>query len=75
MPVKPTPELKQRANDVLKKASAFVVSGDKPSKSIVVTFNGDDHAQFGIDPIVRVLATTSKKIALSKHYTTHRSLN
>ena len=39
---------------------------------VIVTFIDDNRAQFGVEPIIRVLATTSAKIALSTYYA-HKS--
>jgi len=39
---------------------------------VIVRFIDDNRAQFGVEPIIRVLATTSAKIALSTYYA-HKS--
>ena len=39
---------------------------------MIVRFIDDNRAQFGVEPIIRVLATTSAKIALSTYYA-HKS--
>ena len=58
----------QRANEILKKASAFFAAELELPTQVVVDFIDDNRAQYGVEPIIRVLSDTPARIAVSTYY-------
>ncbi|MGP5591411.1 IS3 family transposase, partial [Corynebacterium variabile] len=58
----------QRANEILKKASAFFAAELELPTQVVVDFIDDNRAHYGVEPIIRVLSDTPARIAVSTYY-------
>lgn len=58
----------QRANEILRKASAFFAAELELPTQVVVDFIDGNRARYGVEPIIRVLADTHARIAVSTYY-------